>query len=291
MKLLRLTWLSLAACVLFPVAVHAGLGDRLVKARLLADVTAIKPGQAFKLGVLLQIEPNWHIYWKNPGDSGLPTRVKLALPEGFSAGEWQFPVPMRIELPGEIINFAYENEVMLTVQVKPPTELALGASPSITAEVNFLICQEQCLPGKASAPLELPVSTESKVANANAELFEKWTRALPAGDAALSFRATPTFRFASEVGSAAPTGQATAVLKWITPPKSITWFPERPADARLKHLQIKTEQDITTITFDLSADKPVDMPKEVAGVLAYQLPDGTRRGVLFSVPILFSPGR
>src|ERR1700722_18633836 len=80
-----------------------------VKAELLADVSAIQPGKPFWLGVRLMIDPSWHVYWKNPGDSGLPTRVKLTVPDGFTAGAIQFPTPNRFQQPGNIIAFGYED--------------------------------------------------------------------------------------------------------------------------------------------------------------------------------------
>jgi hypothetical protein len=48
-----------------------------VKAELRADVSAVKPGEEFTLGVLLKIKPKWHIYWKYPGDAGLATAVTM----------------------------------------------------------------------------------------------------------------------------------------------------------------------------------------------------------------------
>src|SRR5207247_9661072 len=77
----------------------------LVQATLLADVDSVKPGKPFNLGVLLKIKPGWHVYWKNPGDSGLATRVALKLPEGFKGGEPKFPIPVRFDRPGDVVAF------------------------------------------------------------------------------------------------------------------------------------------------------------------------------------------
>src|SRR5687768_7951944 len=88
----------------------------LVKAKLLADVSAVKPGEAFTVGLRLSIEPGWHVYWTNPGDSGAPTSVKLKLPAGFKAGPVQYPVPIRFNQPGDVLGYGYEDELMLTVR-------------------------------------------------------------------------------------------------------------------------------------------------------------------------------
>src|SRR5689334_12521666 len=66
-----------------------------IKATLLADVSAVRPGATFNVGVLLEIAPGWHVYWTNPGDSGLATEVKFQFPEGFKVGDLRYPTPSR----------------------------------------------------------------------------------------------------------------------------------------------------------------------------------------------------
>ena len=66
-----------------------------VKLELLSDVSAIEPGASFKVAVRAEIDEGWHIYWNNPGESGLPTLVTWTLPEGFEAGPLNYPVPHR----------------------------------------------------------------------------------------------------------------------------------------------------------------------------------------------------
>src|SRR5438477_12860531 len=88
----------------------------LVKAELLADVASVKAGEPFTLGVLLTIKPGWHVYWKNPGDSGIATKVVWTMPNGYSIGAVNFPLPTRIEVEGKIVNIGYEDQVMLTAR-------------------------------------------------------------------------------------------------------------------------------------------------------------------------------
>jgi len=88
-------------------AAAAPAGKDLVTATLLADVDSVKAGKTFNLGVLLKIKPGWHVYWKNPGDSGMATKVNWKLPQGFEAGELRFPVPTRFVQPGDVITFGY----------------------------------------------------------------------------------------------------------------------------------------------------------------------------------------
>ncbi len=83
-------WLVIAAAAsgFFPApAAQAAAGDEPVQAAFFADASAAAPGQPFKVGVLFRIAPEWHIYWKYPGDAGLATEVKFELPKGFVAGD------------------------------------------------------------------------------------------------------------------------------------------------------------------------------------------------------------
>jgi DsbC/DsbD-like thiol-disulfide interchange protein len=164
--------LGMFVLMLFASAVRAApLGDELVQVKLLADTSAIVPGQPFTVGMNFKITPGWHIYWINPGDSGQATQVKFDLPPGFTASEVKFPVPERIVSPGDIISYGYENETTLTATIIPPLNLKPGTNVSIGARVDWLVCEKVCLPGGADSKLELPVSQSSEPANM--KFFEK----------------------------------------------------------------------------------------------------------------------
>src|SRR5258708_550492 len=66
-----------------------------VQAQLIADTSAIQPGQPFHLGVLLKMQPDWHTYYKDPGDAGVPTRIDWQLPSGFTTKSLQWERPNR----------------------------------------------------------------------------------------------------------------------------------------------------------------------------------------------------
>src|SRR5437867_6329056 len=120
---------------------YAAASNGNVQAELLADVSAIQTGKPFTIGVRLTIRPGWHVYWKNPGDSGIPTTVEFTLPDGFVACELQYPVPHRIEAAGGIVNYGYEDEVMLLAKITTSTALK-QQSVHLVAKVNWLVCQE-----------------------------------------------------------------------------------------------------------------------------------------------------
>jgi thiol:disulfide interchange protein/DsbC/DsbD-like thiol-disulfide interchange protein len=173
--------LSLAAALLLSnladdLRAQVYQGRALVKAELIADRSAIVPGKTFTAGLLLRMAPGWHTYWKFSGDAGLPTELKWKLPPGWTAGELQWPIPLKLKDPGDIQTYGYSDEVLLMQEITPPA--SAGASPvTLTADANWLVCEKLCIPGSASLHLDLPVSATSSVANA--ELFDRYRRLLP----------------------------------------------------------------------------------------------------------------
>ena len=130
-----------------------------LEAELIADRGSVAPGQSFRLGLRLKHDPEWHTYWRNPGDSGLPTRWQVKLPSGWSAGEVQWPAPHRIRV-GPMANFGYDGEIVLPMQVTPPESLA-GRDVQLEATASWLVCREICIPGEASLAIRLPLSQSS----------------------------------------------------------------------------------------------------------------------------------
>lgn len=129
------------------------------ESELVSDVRSVRPGHNLTVALRLKANPRWHTYWINPGESGLPTRIKWTLPEGFSAGRLQFPVPHRFE-GGGAIGFGYEGEVFLFTTIAVPEKLA-DRSITLGASVSWLACDPtQCLPGRATLSLKLPVANE-----------------------------------------------------------------------------------------------------------------------------------
>ncbi len=153
--------------------------SRHVKAQLISDVKSIKPGSRFCVALALTMEEGWHTYWKNPGDSGLPTSVEWDLPEGFSAGEIQWPYPKKFESSG-IVSFGYGDKVFLLTDMQVPAAAKPGTVARFSASVDWLACKEECVTGQADLILEIPVkSRDSKVDSKWIEYFEISRNNLP----------------------------------------------------------------------------------------------------------------
>src|SRR5690348_4933762 len=105
------------------------------------------------IGLRFQLDPGWHIYWTNPGDSGEAPKLTWKLPSGFQAGDLQFPAPHRIADHG-MTDYGYEGEAVLLSKLT----LSPGATsnkPEIAADVRYLVCREVCIPAKDHVSLKL----------------------------------------------------------------------------------------------------------------------------------------
>jgi DsbC/DsbD-like thiol-disulfide interchange protein len=178
--MMRLTLLFLLTYAIFssaPGAVSAAGEPEPVKASMLSDVSAVTPGEPFDVAVHLEVEPRWHVYWKNPGDSGLPTSVEFTLPPGFNATGLKWPVPSVFKGSGGLTDYGYEGSLLLSARVTPPRGLKPGSSVDIKASVSWVSCRDICIPGRAELELKLPVSKSAE--RVNSKLFAEWRDRLP----------------------------------------------------------------------------------------------------------------
>lgn len=144
-------------------------GKKAVRAKLIADTTAIVPGKPFRLGVRLYMQPHWHTYYKESGDAGQATRILWELPAGFQAGELTWQKPSRFEDAG-IVTFGYQNQTLIAATITPPQNLPAKTKISISAKVKWLACKEACVPGEGTVKIELPVNGQESQA-INQKLF------------------------------------------------------------------------------------------------------------------------
>ncbi len=173
--------------------------------QLVVPPSTLSPGHSAPAGLYFKLEPGWHVYWKNAGDSGEPPRMKWTLPTGITAGPLQFPAPKRLPL-GPLMDFGYEDEVLFPFTLNIASNIA--QSPAVLhAKVDWLVCREVCIPGKAELETTRPVTGEAPKAatvEPDAKLYWRlYNRVPPAPPATLKagFKPTPTgFRLAVQTG-------------------------------------------------------------------------------------------
>ena len=141
----------------------------------------VAAGQKFDVGLRFQLEKGWHIYWVNPGDSGEPPRVEWRLPSGLTAGAVEWPTPRRLEGSSSIVDYGYEDAVLLIVPMHADPKLAAEQATQIGADVKLLVCShDMCIPGKAQLSLTLPIESHvSAPYSRYADLFAATRQSFP----------------------------------------------------------------------------------------------------------------
>lgn len=129
-----------------------------VEVTLLSAQSGVVPGQQARMALRIRHDPHWHTYWKNPGDSGLPTSIEWRLESGpgLQASPIAWPAPQRIPV-GPLASYGFEGEVLLIQTVDIPVDLAKGNSIELIATANWLVCKDVCIPGDAELSIELPL--------------------------------------------------------------------------------------------------------------------------------------
>jgi thiol:disulfide interchange protein DsbD len=127
-----------------------------VRIRLLAAADAVHPGERILFGVEQTLEPEWHTYWINPGETGVPTRIAWDLPAGASAGAIAWPVPERFRT-GPVTSYGYAGRATLLATLTVPQDVRPGTSFPVRARVSWLVCKDVCIPQQAEVGLALPV--------------------------------------------------------------------------------------------------------------------------------------
>lgn len=184
MRLLRFLLMLLAALLLADGAraqFTQGATDTVTTEQVRATLLAFAPQGALPaqtgevppqvwLGLRLEHTPDWHTYWRNPGDSGAPTELHWTLPAGVQAGDIAWPVPHVIAV-GDLHNFGYEGSVLLPVPLEISSEYQPGAAPEMTLRLHavWLACKLECLPQEGDFELRLPLHGSTALAAAEFE--------------------------------------------------------------------------------------------------------------------------
>lgn len=253
-----------------------------VRARLVADVRQVQGGRPFHAGVLFEVERGWHVYWRNPGDGGLPTKVALGAPDGFTVGALGWPLPERFTQPGDLVGYGYADRLLLAAAVTPPATLAGAAPVSLTADVGWLACAQLCLRGTKRLTLGLPAGAATPSDDAPA--FAAWTAALPLpADAAAD---TVTIASRGAIPPDGADGTVTTTLDWRAPVRDVEWFPPGDRALLVADATSRTTGARTELVFRARrvAGQTPEAPV-LEGVVTWRAADGSRRGVVVPLPL------
>jgi thiol:disulfide interchange protein DsbD len=218
---------------------------------------AAKPGDTVLVGVQLKMAPDWHTYWKNPGEAGQATEIKWTLPAGVTAGQIEWPLPHRIP-PADVVTYGYEQEVVLLVPLKLDPSLPAGPL-NLKAKVSWLECKESCIPADATLTGTIEVGG-TLAGDANAKLLADWLARVPA--------APTNFSVQAYWDGPARGDTRQLMLQWPGQTNGADFFPYANDD-----FEIQGETEIVTAPAGQNLlRKEVkklsgDWPKEISGVI------------------------
>lgn len=194
--------LIFALIALFAAALHAqapsASADALhLHVQLVLPQSDLYPGGPNHAGLYFKLEPGWHIYWQNAGDSGEPPKIRWTLPDGVTATPLQFPAPARLPL-GPFMDFGYQNQVLFPFSFSVAASAKAGPAV-LDGNVSWLVCREVCIPGKAELGMRVQLAASASPAATTSSVDETlWNngvaslpKPLPAADKVV-FQATAT---------------------------------------------------------------------------------------------------
>ena len=276
--LMRRFLIALALCLCLTASVAQAAHTQV---KLLLSATTAKPGETIWVGVDMQMDAGWHTYWKNPGAAGIATEIKWQLPPGVTAGQIQWPLPEIIP-PAEVTTYGYEQEVVLLV----PLTLAADLKPGpfvVKADVSWLECKEQCIPGSTNVEIPLNIGSETKP-SAAAVLIESWKSKVPLVAIDYPFHAAWEKPATGDTRPLLFELSAFAHDKWL-PITGATFFPDASDEFEVQAATEMISNPAAEFQFRKLVKKfSGNWPKEINGVMVIER-NGSRAGYAVKLPV------
>jgi thiol:disulfide interchange protein DsbD len=248
--------------------------------QLLLSADTARPGDTIWAGVDMKMDPDWHTYWKNPGEAGMATEIKWQLPPGVTAGETEWPLPEKLP-PAEVTTYGYNHEVVLLV----PLKLDAGLKPGpldLKANVSWLECKEECVPGSARVEATLNVGNETRIST-EAATIDLWKSKVPQPGESLQAGAS--------LEKAANGDTRRLILEWSTTDKTAQsdFFPYANDNFEVQAATENIPAQAGHIRLRKSVQKfSGNWPKEISGVIVMET-GGLRTGFAVKLPVSDNP--
>jgi thiol:disulfide interchange protein DsbD len=167
-----------------PALAQPNSGNKHAEPSLLSERAAIVPGDQFQTALKLVLQDGWHVYWKNPGDSGEAPAIRWKTPDGQDVtdtifGEFSWPTPEYEQVSPELANYVYKKQVTLPFQIKAPSTLKVGDRMQLQAQVLVLICSDICIPERYTLSFALPVEAAPRPDDAGSREIGTVLAAMP----------------------------------------------------------------------------------------------------------------
>jgi thiol:disulfide interchange protein DsbD len=244
---------------------------------LVPEVRTIAPGKAFWVAVRFEIEPGWHIYWQNPGSSGLPTYLEWQLSNGLRVSQVEWPAPKRFLTDGAT-SYGYAGAPVVLAKIEQLHGAgAVGSNLRIGVQAEWLVCKTECLSGSGQASARVTVAARTALEPAARRLFERARAGLPKNGSQLRPRAvfhgsTLTLEFAA-------TPRETPLDAYLFPAQGNLVDPNRPQKFRPGVAPNEPHRlEVPTIGV------PQKIPEYLEGILSVSFPKGLTQAFRIEAP-------
>ncbi|SHF52116.1 thiol:disulfide interchange protein DsbD [Microbulbifer donghaiensis] len=187
-------------------------GDH-VRVRWLAPDTFAQ-GNAETIGFYFEVDPGWHVYWRNAGDSGAAPRFDIRAVDA-EVGDIQWPFPVRLPIE-HLTNLGYEGDVTYLFALTPK---AGAERVALDVNLEWLVCKVDCIPGFGTMQLSRPVAQQANWNGTDRALRDRFQARVPGPQEQSPWRAVEMveagagqLRLAIE-----PTGEGGAVVPQVFP--------------------------------------------------------------------------
>jgi len=257
-------------------------GDKIVSMEVVTANDEIMPGATEFVGVRLRIQPGWHVYWRNPGDSGTRPRLRFKTPDSITVGEIAWPRPVIFEDHGET-TYGYAGEVTLLVPFTAGEDIAPGPV-TIPLDAEWLVCKRACLMGDATGEVTLTVPhpgdnglrvRRNRLAEAIARLPVPIAKVPDMAATIIEGTSGDTRRLV--VTGTAGDAERIRFIPDLTP--GVTAGKGHPVDATIEDGRFRIE-----VPLRVEPDNALDRPLEAAGLVLFG-PAATDRAVSFRIPV------
>ncbi|MGE3107878.1 MAG: protein-disulfide reductase DsbD domain-containing protein [Phycisphaerales bacterium] len=249
---------------------------------LILEKSGAVPGEVIWVGLRFIIDEGWHLYWDGLNDTGMPVKAAWTVPPEVKMGSLMWPVPKREVYPLEIIDYIYEREVIAIAPITIGNDAKIGSTITIKANLKWLVCEAQCIPGKGEVQIEIPVIEETKVEpTVHEKLFSDVRSALP----------TPALVTIDNGENEQPTTRQKSPLKgkWerntlilsVPNAQALVFYPD-PASSTMTNAIRDGERKGSELRLEFEADE--DHPIRASGIVEVRRAE-PRKAEVFSISV------
>ncbi|MCB0339285.1 MAG: hypothetical protein KDD53_06760 [Bdellovibrionales bacterium] len=282
MRMFKLASTYLALILFFGVGLS--FAQEPVKVLFVADRQAVSPGGALQIGALFDVAEGWHIYWLNPGDSGLATNVRIEAPSGVTVGPLQWPIPEEFVQPGDLKGYGYQAKALLFSSISGVAKEAIGGKLEFAVQADWLACRDVCIRGKDEG--KVVVGVQEQVESDVSIEFVNAAKNLPLDfsgcDASCQDKLPFEFESVSFEGSNL---LINSWVKWKGSPMVVSWIPYPLKDVTPKLVSISDNPKSAQVQFRLKFLDKAARNGDFSALYIFEDQNGQRVGYKMSFPL------